>query len=192
MDVKNGMEITKLQQECGRFASTSEIRAELACVMVDGRTAVATDSFCLMEITRKEQAGAELPKAAKKPWLVFAKELLKVKHEPKGIKVGVLKGDGKSGKGEVHTDVANFPVRIHTYHADGYPKYEQVFPKEGERDESEMKFNAEYLKEICDTMSKIGGGYISIRFPHKKGLPIVITNEDKEHSARALLMPLNR
>jgi hypothetical protein len=186
------MEITKVMQECAKFASTSEIRAELACVMTDGRKAVATDSFRLMEITRKERDGIELPKAAKKPWLVFAKELLKVKHDAKGAKVGVLKGDGESGKGEVHTDVATFPVRIHTYHADAYPKYESIVTDAEKEESSEMTFNAEYLKEICATMEKIGDGHITIRFPKAKGRPILITNEDDNHAARALLMPFNR
>lgn len=192
MATENGMEITKTMQECAKFASTSEIRPELAAVMIDGRKAVATDSFRLMEVTRKEQTGETLPAAAKKPWLVFAKELLKVKHVAKGTQTGILTGDGESGSGEVKTDVATFPVRIHTYHADGYPKYETIMDGAEKEESSELRFHAGYLRDICETMEKIGDGYITIRFPHAKAKPMLITNEDKQHKARALLMPLNR
>ncbi len=177
------MHLTNHQKRLTAFASKSKIRPELAGVMTDGRTAVATDSFKLVEIVN------DIEETVVAPIIIDARQLNKIKggtQEEYPIVEDI----------ENHTAIVNTEGSAHTvqlYDAAGYPKYQAIIDEAATRKSNTIKVNAAYLRDICDVLARIGTDEsITLHVPHLALQPLYITATGNGHTARALLMPLNK
>lgn len=178
------MRMTKEQRALVAFASKSDMRPALACVKFDGETAVATDSFRLVEIKQKEA-----PKPTETVML-NAYQLGKVKLgreinfeiEPKGHIATAKTGD-------VAVNIKT------TENPDEYPKYEQIFQAAEDRPHVEIYLNGEYLATIVKTCAAINEGdevVLCVPTDKKVHYPVLVKAEGKGQKSRALVMPLNK
>lgn len=172
------MEITPLQALVAKFASKSEIRQELACVRLDGKTALATDSFRMVEVTRIDDEAPE----ADAPVLVNAKQLAqaKITKEP-----GLLDGNSL-----MVGDTTICPLLM--VDAEKYPDVKRIWEQSESRDYVEVRLNGKYLADIATALSKFNDfEKVILRVPTDGSFkPVAFRASGKGHSARAVLMPM--
>lgn len=169
------MKITNLQREVAKVASKSTVRVELACVHHTGKVAVATDAFRLVEMTAsKAEASA--------PILVNAKSLLKAK----------IKTNADIDNRGITADGVQYPL-VTSKNVKDYPEYKKLFMAKA-KGYVEVKVNGEYLAEIAEILSKLDTfKAITLRIDKdNKYAAIGFSAEGKDHTARALLMPMNQ
>lgn len=167
--------LTPLQALTAKFASKSQVRPELSCVLTDGVNATATDSFRMVEITNIASAESE-------PVLINAKAIIAAK-----IKKGIATLDDET----IAVEGVKYPIGS-APEASSYPLIERVWEQAAETKQSvEMKVNGEWLAEILTALSKLDDtGAVTIRVtPGSK--PILVTAKGNGHTARAILMPIN-
>lgn len=172
------MIITKQQKEVQQFTSQSGIKPVLTGVLFDGKTAVATDSFRLVEITNDSQE----PTA---PMLLSAKTL-------KAAKVKAQADINREGERIVaSSDTGDTFILTEPDNYQDFPKYHSIFPTD--EPIATISLNGRYLAEVALALSKLGDYAEKITLEiHGPGKPIVFKASSKTQSARALLMPVNR
>ncbi len=170
------MVITKLQTLAAKFVSKSAVRPELGYVHTTGRTAQATDSFRLMEITCDIYEDEEAV-------LYHADDVKRIKY-PKGE-------DGAIVNGIVATTGAGDTALLQK-DADTYPLTKQIWDRTEDKEYIEMKVNGVYLAELAQALAKFDGfEKVVLKVPKDGGFePIILTAKGQGHTARALLMPM--
>ena len=189
----------KLNLECAKFASKSEIKPELTGVFFMKDKTVATDSFQLMEITTDKSVKPEdFPKwnnktamRGCKPFIAPAKALKDIKI-PTGKNVlpicecvAISNLDDKSVE-FLTTNLEVGEVKM-VKRIDGkFPEYEQIFPQEVAK--GEVLVNGEWLAEMAKTLSKFNARNkeIKIKF-YGENKPLVLEAGNDEQKGRALL-----
>ncbi|MDO8521527.1 MAG: hypothetical protein Q7S52_05425 [bacterium] len=178
------MKITKLQRDLYQFASKSEIRPVLAAVRMNGKVAVATDSFRLVEVTNtSEEAKAEAP------ILITAKSLRAVKmKESTGAEI-VAEGDKMFIRDTLHA----FDVQLvekSTATPDEYPDYAAIWPT-GEH--QEVTISGQYLGEVLLLLSKLGKHQeVVLRVYRDAHKPVEIIAKGNGQEARAMVMQIRK
>lgn len=171
------MILTKPQAQLHTFTSKSDIHPKLQCVMTDGVTAVATDSFCLVEIKNNE---AE----ASKPLMLPAHVLKALKFSKKLISPTAEVTADRLTTSEAIYMLPTPPVA----EPSEFPQYKQIFPTATPK--VTLFINATYLAEICTALSKLDPHAKVTLEVHGDLKPLVIHAEGSDHTARAMLMPL--
>lgn len=149
------------------YVSKSDIKPELACVLVKPDRMVATDSFRLVEV--KGQTGIDKDTLIKLPKALKTLSAVTLKDE----KLGTME---KGAWYELETIEGAFP------------RYETIMPTA--EPIATIRVNAEYLKEIAQTFEdKKKLGFVDISF---FGELKALRFTNKDESVTALLMPMAR
>jgi hypothetical protein len=176
------MKITKQQLALHKFASQSELRPALMGVHTDGVTAVATDTFRLVEM-RNTASDA----AAESPLTLL---------DLKAVKLGKLDSADVTGDGSgdrVSLQVGDVAYQLPIEDASEYPKYQEFFDNAEKRDGASIKVNGKWLAEILAEMAKLNDlNAVTLKVSTDPCKPLIIRAAGSGHEARALLMPLNR
>lgn len=183
------MQITQAQKDLHAFTSPSDIRPILQCVKTDGRVAVATDSFRLVEVTN-EDAEPALPEEAA---MITAKSLKAAKIK---IKDGLA--DIKRGKKYALT-LSNAQETSEAIEgavkADEFPKYDIVMPKDSEKPIATISFTAEYLEDMAHFFKKhANGGAVKMQIYGENRVAVFTAKANTKINQKiyGLLMPRNR
>ena len=171
------MKLTKHQLALHKFASPSMLKPALACVLTDGITAVATDSFRLVEI---KTIAPDADKPSKAPMMLPASIL-------KQIKMGKNDSTIHLSPTTIQTTNATYNLPKLEDPAD-FPSYQQIFPTDTPL--ATVMVNAKYLAEICTALSALDPFAKITLEVHGPLKPLVIRAIGSGSEARAMLMPL--
>jgi hypothetical protein len=175
--------LTKNQVALHVFTAPTAARRFLHGIYTDGVIACATDSFRLVEITKKTTIGEAI-----KPVIIdkLSAKAIKIPRPLTSCTVDT----------EEHTAIANgitYPLAM-AADPDEYPEYAKLFTEHTNEDDVVINVSGAYLAEIAEALSKIEAGRyagkITLRIPQAAGKPIIITAEGTDEKARAMLMPL--
>jgi DNA polymerase III sliding clamp (beta) subunit (PCNA family) len=175
------VKFTKYHQIVSKFTSLVETRPEIARVRFDGHTAVASDSFRLVEV-KNIKKGID-PK--QKPILISRRAFMEMTIKKEATIEDL--GDEKVKISEdSRTLVAMAKKESKAFR---FPEYEKIFDEVGPT--IDIKLNPEYLEEILGALKKINKTKVTLRISKKDPLkPITLLSEGNDHQARALLMPM--
>ncbi len=180
------MNITKQQKNAAKFASIGNaLQPALAGVLFDGVTAVATDSFSLVEVTNN--APDTTPS---NPIILEARGLSTCKMNR------TLIAEIKEENGSLFfvSDVETKKIETRA-HADQYPKYQPILTEAMSRkDDIKIRVDAKFLANIVSFLATFDPkfGSIDIGIPQTAFLPIVFEAHGDNQTARALLMHMRQ
>lgn len=175
------MNITKLQKNLAAFAAASSLRLDLAGVKTDGKTAVATDSYRLVECVNEE---AEADEAV----ILDAKDLKKHKIEKGCEQAQIEKTDGGVfiTSGNTRSQISIFAD------AEAFPQYEALFAEAAAGDCVEVSIDGKLLAEVLAYMGTVDAWkhVVVLRISRNRNSAVHITAKGDGHSVRALVMPI--
>lgn len=184
------MHITQAQKDLYKFCSPSDIRPILQCVRTDGRTAVATDSFRLVEVTNTD---AE-PVLDQERAMITAKSLKAAKIKIKdGTSAAMDRQPGH--RLVIASEGTTAEVIESVERAEEFPNYAQIIPADKEEPLVSINFTAEYLKDMAAFFEKHAmGGAVNIKFYGAQRVAVFSAEGTGKinQKIRGLLMPRNR
>jgi len=180
-----------------KFASTSDIRPELAGVLFTKSKTVATDAVRLIEVsTHAKLDVTKIPQAMQgfKPFIVNAKQLREVKlpHNKSIAELDTLavkfRDDSKVELMTADKD-GNQNVRVLRSIAGEFPDYEKIFPTGAPV--AEITINGEMIAELFATLAKIGNLSMVTLKLYGKTKPVVLEAGNEQQKGRAMIMGMN-
>lgn len=163
------MELTKNHLAVAKFAATSQIREELASVLIKDGKVTATDSFRLVELDLKDTEGDT-------PVLINAKAL------------GMIKGKkvvAETSETGISLSVDGMAMGLPSLDVERYPEYEKTFPTT--EPEASVRVNARYLAEVLALLAKLDPFEAVTLELHGQMKPVMIISKG---GGRGLVMPM--
>ncbi len=195
------MLFNKNNLKVARVASKDSNRVELSSVYFTKDKTVATDSYCLVEMTTPQGLDIkDFPVVDKKraigfkPFMVKAESLKDIKL-PVKTNLPILENLAVSYSDNdivklYTTDLTSGNVKAIKKVQGQFPDYEKIFPKKKAR--LEFKMDAKLLKKVLEAVGDLNkGNHITIKL-YDINQAVVIEAENENQKARAMIMPIKQ
>lgn len=184
------------------FASTSDIRPEIASVLFTSKKTVATDSYQLLEVATPAEispedfptVGGNIPLTSTEPFMVNAKTIKGIKiKKTKGLPILeniCLAGRTPEGINFVSTDLEGASVTSGRIVDGTFPDYEQVFPTDAPA--CELLINGRMVGELLQAIAGMRADeHVTLKV-YGQYKPIVILGGGENQPARGMVMPVQK
>lgn len=181
------IKLTKNQLLVSAFAENTDVRTELNSVYCDGQKTIATDSYRMMQVTKKGETEMSEPVMVAKKYI----DKLKVTKKKQEIDIDAEKFTIS------HDDVSYSFVPLHP-HQYTYPiqSVKNILEEAKEKNKISIRINGAMFAELISAMAKISDNKITheivLHISNTPSNPVMITAESNTEKAEALIMPINK